>query len=78
MSDIYDSAAGGLMFVPNRCSFETLAATVPNASLRVYGGSLSALKIGLNIRPRKDFRVFGALRTVMEDMVVGSVDSRSS
>lgn len=44
------------------------------ASARVYGRSWLMLSIGLKMRSRKDFRVFGAPITRIDDIVVGNVE----
>ena len=63
---------------PSLCSFSAPIETSLIASERVYGRSLLALKIGLNILFRKLFRVLFALRIRIDEIVQGSVELLST
>jgi hypothetical protein len=60
--------------LPNRLSLSARAATSLSSSDCVYGRSRLTLSKGSNILARKFLRVLFAPTTVIEEMVVGSVE----
>ena len=62
------------VLLPNFLSLVAAKPTSCNASPKVYGLSLFALRRGLNMRSRNDRRVCSAPTSRTEDMVTGSVE----
>lgn len=59
--------------LPNRLSLLARDDITSKASANVYGFSRLALSTGLKMRSKKALRVFGAFRTSIRAIVVGSV-----
>ena len=68
------SGSQSILHAPNLLSLLAAPATSLTSSDCVYGRSLLDVRRGSRIRARNDLRVFGAPRTVIEEMVVGRVE----